>query len=133
MMKRLLSKLTGPKARSIALLWLIVGGVTGFTIYQSVQDNACTKEFRAALIARADANERADELGKMQDQAQLQWLKDVSNPPATLGDAFGPNRIKWLKLVNDNGIARVQQLIDARAAALAQRQSHPLPEITCGK
>lgn len=126
-------KMTTPTARVIASIWITVALVSGLVIHSSIHEADCSKQFRAALIARSDANDAADEFEERQDEAQLQWLKDIGNPPPELGNNWGPERLAWLQEVNANGAARVQQLIDNRRAALAERRAHPLPELTCGK
>lgn len=133
MPKRIWRKMTSPTARTIGTLWIIVGLVSGLVIHTNLHEAGCSRQFRAALIARSEANDAADEFENQQDEAQLQWLKDIGNPPPELGNDWGPARMAWLQKVNANGASRVQQLIDNRRKAIAERRAHPLPELTCGK
>lgn len=113
MPKRLWRKITSPTARTVGAIWILMFGVSGYTMWINYREANCDREFRAAIVERARVTEK-------QRQAIAAWIKDFATPPPEARQ-YGPARMVWLQGVSD------------RAAALFyQEQPTPLPDIQCG-
>lgn len=132
-MKRIFRRLTSPTARIIGTLWVIVILVSGFVVHTSLREVSCDREFRAALIVRAQYNEETDQLDALQDKAMLDWVHDLANPPETVDINNAGARQEWLHTVADKAEVRANAIITSRASIFAERRKHPFPELTCGR
>lgn len=113
-MKKFLSNVTSPTARTLAAIWMVVLGVSGYTMFINYREASCDQEFRAAIVERARVTEQ-------QRSAIASWIEDFSKPPPG-ADVYGPPRMVWLKGVSDRALA-----------LFYQEQPDPLPDIKCGR
>lgn len=125
---------------SIGVIFIIVTSLQSSSAYnlakqtaQDVQD--CQKQFNAALRDRARITSENDELSQTQRKIIYTWIHDLIFPPPPYNGMAGddPVRQQWALARTIDTDRQFGLLQDQQNTLQRQRDSHPLPDPTCGK
>lgn len=137
--------------RPVMIPWHLVGIVIGVAVIigtsvqsssayniaketaQEVQD--CQREFNTALQARAKITTENDELSQEQRRIVFNWIHDLIFPPPPYDSMSNddPRRQQFGISLTINTERVFQASLDRQEQLQRDRNSHPLPDPTCGK
>ena len=130
---RLAGIAVGVSAMIVVTMQTQVAYTTAKQTAQEVQD--CQREYNQALRARAQITSENDELSQTQRQIIFAWIHALLFPPPPFnvlppGD---PKRQEYGLTLTYNTERDFQASLKRQNEIQAYRDSHPLPDPTCGK